>query len=89
MIDRRGCLGCINLSDLDGRLICMDEQSPAREHVHYPPGPGCPRKTGRDKIYGRVGSTAVPPRRKSKAVIPDQQSAGATAAPRSDGQAPS
>ena len=49
MIDRRGCLGCINLSDL------MDEQSPAREHVHYPPGPGCPRKTGRDKIYGRVG----------------------------------
>lgn len=55
MIDRRGCLGCINLSDLDGRLICMDEQSPAREHVHYPPGPGCPRQTGRDKIYGRVG----------------------------------
>ena len=34
MIDRRGCLGCINLSDFDGRLICMDEQSPAREHVH-------------------------------------------------------
>lgn len=59
MKDVRGCLGCINLSDLDGRLICMDADSPAREHVHCPPGPGCPRKTGRDKIYGWPGGAAL------------------------------
>jgi hypothetical protein len=46
------CLGCINLSDIDGRLCCADPRSQQHGAVIHWPGLGCDRKTGEDRVYG-------------------------------------
>jgi len=47
-----GCLGCINLAEVDGRLCCCDSQSRQYGAVIRWPGPGCEKKADADKIYG-------------------------------------
>lgn len=46
------CLGCINLSEIDGRLICLEQRSPWHGVPIHGAGPSCGLKTVADKIYG-------------------------------------
>lgn len=54
-----GCLGCINLADVDGRLCCCDPQSRQIGEAIRWPGPGCDRKTDADRVYGACHTRKV------------------------------